>query len=78
MTNPSNPFYTKGMNNTDTTFMTDEAIADFFARSLDRQVYATEIKPQRRKLANVTWCLGDEPTAQMKHDLLWCDKRKGR
>jgi hypothetical protein len=66
------------MNNTTTQPMTDSAIADFFARSLTRQVYAGEVKTKRRRLSNVTFCMGDEPTAQMQHDIMWCDKRRGR
>ena len=69
------------MNNTDSmtdSVMTDAEMADFFARSLTNQVYATEVKPTRKRLGNVTWVLGQEPPARLAADLLWCDKRKGR
>ena len=33
----------------------------------------------KRKLNDVTWVLNQRDIpAHLKHDLLWCDKRKGR
>ena len=66
------------MTNQPKTMTHDEACADFYARTMTNQVYATEVKPTRKRLSNVTWCLGDEPNAALAHHLLWCDKRKGR
>ena len=71
--------YSKDMDKTPTTpMMTDEAMADFYARNASKQVYATSAYTPRKRLQNTTWCLGDKPNAQLAHDLLWCDKRKGR
>ena len=76
---PLNPVYSTYMTNQPNSVMThDEACADFYARTMDKQVYATEVKSPRKRLSNVTWCLGDVPPAGLAHDLLWCDKRKGR
>ena len=58
--------------------MTDEAMADFYARNAGKQVYATSAYTPRKKLANTTWCLGDTPPAHLAATLMWADKRKGR
>jgi len=58
--------------------MTDEAMADFYARNVSKPVYATSAYTPRKKLDNVTWCLGDTPPAHLAATLLWADKRKGR
>ena len=61
--------------NTTHTMMTDEAMADLYARKMDRQVYACDARASyKQRLSKVTWVLGEKP---MPH-LLWCDKRKGR
>ena len=65
-------------NQTTSPMMTDSAMADLYARNMSKQVYATSAYSPRKRLDNVTWCLGDEPNAKLAHDLLWCDKRKGR
>ena len=49
--------------------MTDEAMADLYARRNDRQVYATEVRTKPR-LGKTTWVLGEEPIKT----LLWCDR----
>ena len=67
------------MNNKGTTpMMTDEAMADLYARQTDNQVYATSAYTPRKQLNKVTWCLGDSPNKSLANDLLWADKRKGR
>ena len=67
------------MNTNDfTPMMTDEAMADLYARQTDKQVYATSAYTAKKKLNAVTWCLGDKPNASLAKDLLWADKRKGR
>lgn len=58
--------------------MTDEAMADLFARQTDKQVYATNAYTSKQRLNAVTWCLGDTPNKSLSNDLLWADKRKGR
>jgi len=58
--------------------MTDEAMADLYARQMDKQVYAANAYTPRKKLNAVTWCLGDTPNKSLANDLLWADKRKGR
>jgi UDP-glucose 6-dehydrogenase len=58
--------------------MTDEAMADLYARQMDKQVYATNAYTAKKKLNAVTWCLGDTPNKSLSNDLLWADKRKGR
>ena len=58
--------------------MTDEAIADLYARQTDKQVYATNAYTSKKRLNDVTWCLGDTPNKSLSNDLLWADKRRGR
>ena len=58
--------------------MTDEAMADLYARQMDKQVYATSAYTAKKRLNAVTWCLGDTPNKSLANDLLWVDKRKGR
>ena len=33
---------------------------------------------KRKKLKNVTWCLGDKPCKTLTKGITWTDKRKGR
>jgi hypothetical protein len=71
--------HTIDMNTNETTPMqTDEAMADFYARQTDKQVYASNAYTAKKKLNTVTWCLGDTPNKSLSNDLLWADKRKGR
>ena len=58
--------------------MTDDAMADLYAKQMDKQVYASNAYTPRKKLNAVTWCLGDSPNKSLANDLLWTDKRKGR
>jgi len=70
--------HTISMDNQTTPMMTDEAMADLYARRMDKQVYASEVRTKRKRLDDVTWCYGDKPSTKLAKDLLWCDKRKGR
>ena len=71
--------HTIDMNNQgEPTMMTDEAMADLYARQTDKQVYASNAYTAKKKLNAVTWCLGDSPNKSLANDLLWADKRKGR
>ena len=71
--------HTIDMNTNETTpMMTDEAMADLYARQTDKQVYATNAYTAKKKLNAVTWELGTTPNKSLANDLLWADKRKGR